>query len=494
MIPLTAEEAAAALGGERFPCVVRSVSIDTRTLRTGDVFVALRGERFDGHNFVLQALAAGAAAVVVEDAWWGLPGTATGEKGGRAQVPPAMQARVCAIPDTLAGLGRLARAVRRKSGAKVIAVTGSVGKTSTKDLITAMARRVANVVSTVANQNNEVGVPLTLLSIGSDVEVVVVEMGMRGPGQIAALAQVAEPDVGVITNVHPVHLGLLGSMEHIAKAKAELITSLGEACTAVVPADCALMACHVKTLRCGILRFALGPGSEDADVWGAVIGHSGTNAARLYARWPHAEGEVEVPFMSRHRLENTIAALAACHGTGLATAACLQGAKDTVFTPARGDMMEVGGWLVVNDTYNANPVAVRTALDDLVDLAGQRGRRLVAVLGDMLELGPDAEHFHEECGAYAAEVGVRVLWGVGRWSRATTRGFLLTAKAGQTAGHVETVEDVGPVFASLLPGDVVLFKASHSVGLEKMVAALMETARRGRGSVAQDDHGRGDRL
>ena len=231
MIPLTAEEARDALGLASFPGAVEAVSIDSRTIRPGDVFVALRGERFDGHAFVAQALEAGAGVAIVSESWWGGPDA--------EELSPALSARVAPVTDTLAALGDLARAVRRKSGAKVIAVTGSVGKTSTKDLIATMARRVGRVVSTSANQNNEIGVPLTLLSLEADTEVAVVEMGMRGAGQIAALARIAEPDVGVVTNIHPVHLELLGSLEGIAEAKAELILELRAACTAVVPADCA---------------------------------------------------------------------------------------------------------------------------------------------------------------------------------------------------------------------------------------------------------------
>ena len=169
-----------------------------------------------------------------------------------------------------------------------------------------------------------------------------------------------------------------------------------------------------------------------------------------------------------------MAAVAACYGAGLAVAECLPGMRDVVFTPARGDVVEVGPWSIIDDTYNANPAAVRAALDDLVDLAGERGGRPVAVLGDMLELGPDEAQFHEECGAYAAEAGVQALWGVGTRSRFTAQGFARAAQGGQRAGHVETVDDVDAVLAGLRPGDVVLFKASRSVRLETMVSALLK--------------------
>ncbi len=476
MIPLSEEEAGRALGIPALRTPVTAVSIDTRTLREGDLFVALRGERFDGHDFVARALSAGACGAVVEEKWWAdaLASEAVGT-GETSYPAPELRSRVYPVPDTLLALAALARAVRRRSGAKVIAVTGSVGKTGTKDLIAAMAARAGGAVSTAANQNNEVGVPLTLLSLQPDTAVAVVEMGMRGRGQIAALAATAEPDVGVITNIHPVHLELLGSLEHIAEAKAELLAGLAASCVGVVPAGCAPLDASVDAATCRIVRFDLGAGADDGvDVRGTVrrrTGHSGTLLALV---WPGGEAEVEVPFASRHRLENTVAAVAACYGAGLSLPDCLPGLREVVFTPGRGDVVETGHWVVVNDTYNANPAAVRSALDDLVDLALHHNGRAVAVLGDMLELGPEAERFHEECGAYAAEAGVRQLWAVGLLSRATTRGFNRAAQAGQTAGHVETVDDVNPVLAGLRPGDVVLFKASRSVGLEAMVAAVVK--------------------
>lgn len=489
MIALTAEEAAEALGLRGFPGPVQTISIDSRRLRPGDWFIALEGERFDGHAFVGDALRSGAAGALISasrtDEW----GAADGGPGA-GDLPS--RSRVVTVPDTLGALRALARAVRRKSTAAVIGITGSVGKTTTKDFVTAMARRVGPTVATEGNQNNEIGVPLTLLSIEADTRVVVVEMGMRGRGQIAELVDVAEPDVGVITNIYPVHLELLGSLEAIAEAKAEVVVGLRPACAAVVPADTALLEPVLPRVRCRVLHFALGPGREEAEVWGAVTDPTSGEGTHLRVRWPGAQAEVEVAFRSRHRLENLMAAIAACAGAGLPVEACLAGIGDVEFTPGRGDVLRAGDWVVINDTYNANPAAVKAALDDLVDLAEQRAGRPVAVLGDMLELGPEAALFHEQCGAYAAEVGVQVLWGVGDLSRSTASGFRQTAQAGQQAGHVETVEDVSPILAGLRPADVVLFKASRSVGLEAMVSAVLGAAGVGEGDTAPPS--RGERL
>jgi len=233
---------------------------------------------------------------------------------------------------------------------------------------------------------------------------------------------------------------------------------------------------HRRKAVCRMVSFGFGPGGEAADVWGIVTERTGNEKVRLRVRWPQAEVEVDVPFVSRHRLQNTMAAVAACYGAGLPVEVCLEGLSDVVFTGGRGELIEAGEWLLVNDTYNANPAAVQAALDDLVEAAAARGRRPVAVLGDMLELGADEERFHYECGVYAAEAGVRMLWAVGRLSQATAAGFADAAGEGQTSGHVESVHDVTKVRSGLRSGDMILFKASRSVGLEAMVSAVERMA------------------
>ncbi len=250
MLPLTLAEVAAACGGtlERGDAetVVRAVCTDTRCLEAGDLFVGLRGENFDGDAYAAAALAAGAAAVVV--------------RGGAAAGLPSTAARVV-VDDGLVALQRLAAHVRRRAGARVVAITGSAGKTSTKDILAALLRPVARTVATSANLNNEIGVPLTLLEIDETTEVVVVEMAMRGAGQIRELAQIAAPDVGVITTIAPVHLELVGTIEEVAAAKAELIEELRGG-TAVVPAGETLLDRHVGRHHGRVVTF----GREDADV------------------------------------------------------------------------------------------------------------------------------------------------------------------------------------------------------------------------------------
>jgi UDP-N-acetylmuramoyl-tripeptide--D-alanyl-D-alanine ligase len=492
MIPLSAEEAGAALGMGPLLAAVPGVSIDSRTLRAGDLFVALRGERCDGHDYVADVLAAGAGGAVVDSVWWDEGKNPVAESMGRT-------ARMAVYPvsDTLEALGKLANAVRRKSGATVIAVTGSVGKTGTKDMLGVMAARAGRVVATLANQNNEVGVPLTLLSIEPDTRTVIVEMGMRGIGQIAGLAKVAEPDVGVITNIHPVHLELLGSLEAVAKAKAEILTGLRPDGTGVVPAECAMLEVHVTTVERRVVRFGLEDGRDCSDVWGEYERRVGGARAGLVVHWPGGEARLETPFSARAKMENAVAAGAACYAAGLPMVECLQGLEEAVFTPSRGDLERVGDWLIINDTYNSSPAAVRASLDELERIVADEGGRAVVVLGDMLELGPDAAGYHEEAGAYAAEKGVRVLWGVGPLSRSTTAGFrrVWEARSNRSAseapdasaeetwnvGHIDSSCDFAPVLQTLRSGDVILLKASRSLRLEIMVD-LLRAAAAGQGS------------
>jgi UDP-N-acetylmuramoyl-tripeptide--D-alanyl-D-alanine ligase len=480
MIVLSAEEAGRALEIEPLKTEVSGVSIDTRSLRPGDLFVALRGERFDGHDYVEAALAAGACGAVVERRVWAASGAAPAEGEAARNIYP--------VDDTLVALGMLAREVRRKSGALVLAVTGSAGKTSTKDILAAMVARVCRVAVTAANQNNEIGVPLTLLQIQPDTEAVIVEMGMRGRGQIAALARVAEPDVGIITNIHPVHLELLGSLEDIAEAKVELMHGLRPGGVGVAPLVCEPLEPHLRAVERHVVRFAAAGGlpcaNECADVVGSVEPEESGTAQVLCVRWPAGVTSFEIPVIPRHTLENLLAAAAACYAAGLPVERCLPGVLDSVPGKGRGEVIELPGICLIDDTYNANPVAVRAAIENLVRVATRLGGRPVAVLGDMRELGPEERLYHRQSGEYAAAAGVKLVWGVGPLSASTAESFRAAREtegdASVGAGHVPSPAETSLVAGSLRPGDVVLFKASRGVRLEVMVDAIAEQARAGR--------------
>jgi UDP-N-acetylmuramoyl-tripeptide--D-alanyl-D-alanine ligase len=349
---------------------------------------------------------------------------------------------VLTAPDPLAALQALARAWRRRLGAAVIGITGSVGKTSTKDLTRALIAPHRRVHASRENFNTEIGLPLELLRAPDDAEVLVLEMGMRGPGQIAELAAIAEPDVGVITAIGPVHLELLGSLEAIAAAKAELLAGVR---VAIVPAGEQLLEPHLPAAA-RIVRF--GPGADVGD---------------------EALAALELPFSSAHMRRNAMAAVAAARAVGVEPA----GRVEVELSAMRGQRIErPDGVVVVDDCYNANPLSMRAALDDLA-AQSPTGRR-IAVLGDMLELGPDERALHREVGAHAAASGVDVLVTVGELAREMGPAF---AASNGAAGRVVAAPDAAAAAAEVRelvgPGDVVLVKASRGVRLEAVTEALV---------------------
>ncbi len=429
----------AALGADG-PGPARAV-VDSRCAGPGDLFVGLVGVHTDGGLHAPDALRAGARAVLVAPA----------HEDHSVAAARTTQASVLVHADPLVALQSLARAWRRALGAHVVAVTGSTGKTSTKDILAALLAPRLRTVANPLNLNTEVGLPLAVLGAPPHTEALVLEMGMRGPGQIAELVAVAEPDVGVIVNVGPVHLELLGSLEAVAAAKGELIDGLAPGATAVIPAHEPLLAPHLrKELRVvtfgadGDVRLA-GPPSG-----GLVTVLDGTRSMSL-----------RPSFSQAHNLHNLLAAVAAARAVGITPA----GDLNVAFSALRGERLSLpGGVTVVNDCYNANPMSMRAALDDLVvDAPGRR----VAVLGDMLELGPDELRFHREVGEYAARLGLDLLVTVGPLAAVMGEGFDGPVHAAADAR--EATEVLGAI---LREHDTVLIKASRGVGLEQVAPAL----------------------
>ena len=435
--------------GDRSGAGPSRVVIDSRIVAQGDLFVALPGERVDGGEFAAAALRAGAWGVLAAPAW------------AREAAASVDGGTVIASEHPVAALGALARAWRRDLAAHVIAVTGSVGKTSTKDLIAALIAPHRTVAASRANFNTEIGLPLEVLAAPPGTEVLVLELGMRGFGQIAELTAICEPDVGVITNIGPVHLEQMGSLEGVAQAKAELVEGLRDGATAVVPSDEPLLEPY---LRPALTVVTFGPGGDVAFEGSSLRGGSVPDAPPEH-HVVVAGGErveLELPFDSRHNLRNTLAAVAAARAVGVRP----EGRVDVRFSALRGERVALGrGATVVNDCYNANPLSMRAALDDLA-MQQPAGRR-VAVLGDMLELGPaEAEH-HREIGAYAAAAGVDVLVAVGPRSAA-----MLEAFDGEAYAAADAAEAAGLADRLVRAGDVVLVKASRGVGLEVVAEAL----------------------
>ena len=409
------------------------VVVDSRELRAGDLFAGVRGARADGGVFAPRALESGAWGVLVapehESACSGLGGA------------------VIVAADPLAALGSLARAWRRDLGCAVAGITGSTGKTSTKDILAALLRPHRRTHANRENFNTEVGLPLSVLEASRGVEVMVLEMAMRGAGQIAELAAIAEPDVGVIVNVGPVHLELLGTVERVAAAKAELIRDLPPGAACVVPASEPLLDSH---LRDDLDTWTFGPGGQTM-----LLAFDG-GRAEIECR--DRQVELELPYSEPHNLINTLAAVAATRALGVTPA----GRVDVRFSSLRGDVVELpGGVTVVNDCYNANPMSMRAALDHL---AGTAAVRRVAVLGTMAELGAEAPRFHREIGAQAGALGIEVLVTVGEQALGYAEEF-----AGETYS-VASPEEAGALLEEVaLPGDRVLVKGSRSVGLERVL-------------------------
>ncbi len=411
------------------------VSIDSREAAPGVLFVGLPGTRVDGGEFAAGVLEAGTWGVLVS------PGYADGLPAGRGAV--------LAAENPTAALGRLARAWRRELGPQVIAVTGSTGKTSTKDILAALILPARRTVASRANLNTEIGLPLQVLGAPEGTEVLVLELAMRGAGQIAELTEIAEPDIGVIVNVGPVHLELLGSMEAIAAAKAELMAGLAPGATAIIPAGEPLLHPH---RRADLETLTFGPGGD------AEVLASDGREVRVALRG--REHSIAVSFSQPHQLTNLLAALLAAQGVGVEPPASLE----VPFSAGRGARAPGrGGVTVIDDCYNANPMSMRAALDDL---AGHDGRR-VAVLGDMLELGPDERRFHEEIGVYAGQSGVDVLIAVGERSKAMTPVFTRESHEARDATEAALIAT-----ELVRSGDAVLVKASRGIGLETVVEAL----------------------
>jgi len=450
---LDAEQIAAALDAEVLAEGAagppRRATIDSGATGAGDLFFGLRGERADGGEFAPAAIEAGAWGVVIGPA-------------ARSQLSPVSGDNVAgdleggwvfAVDDPLAALQALALAWRRALGARVVGITGSVGKTSVKDIARALLPGAVHANS--ENFNTEIGLPLTVLEAPADTDVLVLEMAMRGAGQIAELAAIAEPEVAVITNVGPVHVELLGSVEAIAAAKAELLHDLPAHATAVVPVDAGELEPHLSAAP-RLLRF--GPGGDVEAVQRMVV----EGVTRATIATPAGSQEFDFPFAEEHNLTNALAAIAVGSALGAPLDEMADRAANIGFSRFRGERLELGdGIVLVNDCYNANPVSMRAALDHLGTLAGERR---IAVLGEMAELGPDAPAYHREIGIHARRGQARVdlLVGVGEPAR--------DYDPDELVGAPEEAAEL--LAAQLEAGDVVLVKGSRSAGLETMAEEL----------------------
>ncbi|MFY9264278.1 MAG: UDP-N-acetylmuramoyl-tripeptide--D-alanyl-D-alanine ligase [Solirubrobacterales bacterium] len=459
MIALGPREIADAIGarlhGDAGTSRASRVIIDSREAGPGDLFFGIPGARSDGGAYAADVLAARAWGVVVANERFETASAAC--TGGQVAF---------GVDNPVVALGALANRWRSELGAKVIGVTGSTGKTSTKDILAALLGKSFNVDATPENLNTEIGMPLTILGAELGTEVLVLEMAMRAGGQIAELARIAEPDVGCIVNIGPVHLEQLGGIEAVAAAKAELLAGLRPGGAAVVPADEPMLTPFlrddVRTLRFG--------GDGDVRLLGddpALPGNS-IKSGTLRISTPAGEIQVKPSFSEDYLVSNLLAAVACAQAIG----APAEGELTVRFSALRGETLELlGGVTLINDCYNANPVSMRAALDNL----GRAGGRKIAVLGGMAELGRDSDRFHREVANHAAHSGVDLLVAVGDLGRAYGHGYVGSIE------HVRSPEAAADMVRKVArPGDSVLVKGSRSVGLEK-VSELLIGADRGAG-------------
>jgi UDP-N-acetylmuramoyl-tripeptide--D-alanyl-D-alanine ligase len=463
VIPLSLSEVAEAVGGDLTPGVVGTVTgkvtVDSRTVAPGDLFVAVPGERVDGHDFLAAAAAAGAVAALTTRPDDALP---------------------CVVVDEpVEALGRLAAAVHSRlaadgsgaGGLVTVGITGSSGKTSTKDLLGQVLATAGATVSPPGSYNNEIGLPLTVLDADAGTRFLVLEMGSRGRGHIARLCRVARPDVGVVLNVGSAHLGEFGSADGIAVAKGELVEALPEGGTAVLNADDARVIGMAPRTRARVVTTGR---VADADVRAEDVVLDETGRAGFTLVTGGARAAVRLQVVGEHQVANALSAAGAALAAGMAPDAVAAALSAAV--PRSRWRMEVtrrdDGVTVVNDAYNANPESMRAAL---AALAGLPARRRVAVLGGMAELGPGAAEEHERLGRDAVAAGVDLVVAVGADAVGIADGAL-AAGAREHEGAVRVPDRAAArdlLTEVLVPGDVVLVKASRSYGLEVLAADLL---------------------
>src|SRR5271157_2711922 len=442
-----------ATGGFDPGAVANGYSIDSRTLRPGDLFFAVRGERLDGHDFVEAALANGAVGAVVS-------------KDQIARY--SLQDKLLAVPDPLVALQTLGAAVRRLWGKPLIGVTGSAGKTTTKDAIWHVLGTRDRVLKSQGNLNNQFGMPLQLLKLELEDDLAVIEMGMSHAGEITELARLAQPNCGVVTVVAPVHLEFFNAIDGIARAKYELIESLPTGGIAVLNADDEYVSQFGRYFHGMVVTFGV---HKPADVSARNIESRGPLGSVFEIIADGHQGRATLPLLGEHNIHNALAAVA----VGLQYGVPLDEAAKSLATlqaaEKRGEILSYAGATIINDCYNSNPKALDSMVRSLAQLPAQRR---VVVAGEMLELGPSAEAMHRECGRHMASGGIDVLLGVRGLAKAMVEG---ASAAGMHAEFLKTPEDAGEwLRREIKASDVVLLKASRGVRLERALEIWMGKA------------------
>ncbi len=459
-LPLRAEDTAKWTGGSilkgRSDTAFSGVSIDTRTLASGELFVAIRGELHDAHDFLSRALAGGAAGLLVESGR-ALP----------AEIDPDLA--VVAVADTTVALGALAAGHRAGFGGPVVAITGSNGKTTTKEMCAAILEVAAPTLRNPGNWNNQFGLPLTLLRRDARHRSIVLEIGMNHRGEVAGLARIARPTIGAITNVGTAHIEHLGSQEEIAREKGDLVVALEPNATAVLNADDPLVAAQAKRTRARVLHFGLGPDAEVRPE-GAPTPTPEGFAFDLVA--PEGRCAVRLRGLGEISVCNALAAAAAALAAGASLSHVAAGLE--AYRPVGGRMQRIalpGGVTLIDDSYNANPQSLAAALRSLANLKG--AGRGVAVLGDMGELGPTTADAHRDAGRLLARLGIEFLFALGEHARTLRESAVEAGMDSERALVVGDHDEASARVAELLrEEDWVLVKGSRAMQMERVVAAL----------------------
>jgi len=430
--------------------VANAYSIDSRTIKPGELFFAVKGERMDGHDFVQQALEKGAAGAVV--------------RADHLSRYPA-KTRLLAVDDTLVALQALGAAVRRLWGQPLVGVTGSTGKTTTKEAIAHVLASRFRVLKSEGNFNNHFGLPLMLLKLEPEHEAAVIEMGMSHRGEIAALAKIAQPEIGVVTNVAPVHLEFFNSVADIARAKYELIESLPAGGTAILNADDEYVSQFGRDFHGKVILYGLRP---TADIRAENIEQRGAAGSVFDVTTAGRRDSATLHLVGRHNIYNALAAIAVGLERGLSLLEATAALATLAPADKRGAVVQVGNITIINDCYNSNP----TALDAMVDtLAAMPAKRRIVVAGEMLELGTAGEELHRRSGRHMAEKKIDVLLGVRGLAEAIVEA---ASQAGIQAKFVATPEEAGEwLVKETREGDVVLLKASRGVKLERALETIV---------------------
>jgi UDP-N-acetylmuramoyl-tripeptide--D-alanyl-D-alanine ligase len=430
--------------------VAMGYSIDSRTLNPGDLFIAIAGDRFDGHDFVEAALEKGAVGAVVHS----------------NKKYPGDARRVLRVEDTLKALQSLGAAARRLWGKPLLAVTGSAGKTTTKEILADILATRFRVMKSSGNLNNHIGLPLQLLKLEAEHDLAVVEMGMNHAGEIRALGALAHHDLAVVTTVAPVHLEFFGSLAEIARAKYEIIETLPSGGVAVLNADDEYVCQFGRDFKGKVVTFGI---RRAADVSAQKVKLNGADGSTFELVAGSVGEPVTFPLVGEHNIYNALAAAAAAMQRGITPSQAAVALSSIRPPDKRGQVLHVGGATIINDCYNSNPRALAAMIDTL---ASMKAKRHILVAGEMLELGPTAETLHRECGRHAAEKKIDLVIGVRGLAQALAEA---ACGAGTQAQFVETPEQAGDWLAhNLRPGDAVLLKASRGVKLERALEMLQD--------------------